>query len=109
MAVTSLNISNFRHTIKILQKTITRDDYGAESIIWNTIFTLKSDVKYGAGRKEVETEEFFTMEDIMFTTYYREFTTDCIVLFRDWKYRITNLQEIGYRVGLNIYVEKINE
>lgn len=104
-----MNIGEFRYKIIIQQPTLTKDEYGAESITYTTVYTLKAAKKQLGGSKGVDAEEIFTSSNIVFTTHFRNITEDMIVLYEDVKYRINQIVEIPFRTGLEITVEKINE
>ena len=98
-----------RHKILVQEKTVNRDEYGAESISYTTVFTLKAAVKYVGGSKGTDANEIFTTNTVVFETHYRDINEEMIILFKDQKYRINYIAEVGYRSGLQITAEKINE
>jgi len=105
-----MNVSEFRYTITIQTPTNTKDDFGAEAISYTTLYTLKAAKKHIGGSKGVDANEVFTSNNLNFETHYRTgITEDCIILFNDYKYRINQIAEIGYKEGLSFTVEKINE
>ena len=105
-----MNISDFRYKIFIQLPTATKDEYGAESIVYTTIYTLKAGKKSLGGSKGIDANEVFTSNNLVFETHYRSGITDeCIVLYDDKKYKINQITEIGFKIGLQITVEKINE
>lgn len=104
-----LIIGNLRQSIIVLKKTITKNEYGAESIVWIEFMNLKADVKYNNGTKVVNEKEIFNNVNLLFTTHYRSITNDMRILFKNQKYLINMIEEIGYKDGLIIHSELINE
>ncbi len=98
-----------RHNIIVQQAVSVRDIYGAETITYETVFSIKAEVKYVSGSKGVDANEIFTSNNIQFITHYRAITEDMIIVWREKKYRINFIQEVGYREGLLITTELINE
>lgn len=105
----SLVIGNMRYKIIVQKKVSTRDSYGSVSTIYEDYLNLKAEVKYGSGSKGINTNEIFTTNTIIFLTHYRPLTVDMQIVFEGQKYRINNLQEIGFKSGLQITTELINE
>jgi len=104
-----MNVSEFRYNIEIQQPTSTKDEYGAESITYTTIYNLRAAKKSLGGSKGVDAEEVFTSSNITFEIHYRNITEDMIVLYAGVKYRINQIVEVGFRSWLQLVVEKINE
>jgi len=100
---------DMRHTINVVEVTSTRDEYGAEVLTESTLYTLRASVKYGVGNKGIDLNEIFSHQSIQFSTYYRSFDPTHIIEFKDRRYRIISITEIGYREGLIINTELINE
>lgn len=104
-----MNIGECRYTIVVQQKVPVRDSYGSETITWADFLTLRASVKYAGGTKTINTEEIFTSQTLIFETHYRPIETDMIILFNAKKYRILNIEEVGYKTSLKITTELINE
>lgn len=104
-----MNVSEFRYKINILQPTTTKDSYGAEVITYTTIYTLRASKKYAGGSKGIDANEVFTAQNLIFETHYRNITDNMIVLHNGVKYRINQIVEVGFKAGLQIFAEKINE
>jgi SPP1 family predicted phage head-tail adaptor len=104
-----MNIGEFRYTIVVVQPQTVRDSYGAESVTYTTAYTLKASVKYVGGAKNINNNEIFNSNNVVFETHYRGITDDMIILFNNQKYSINYIAEIGYKAGLSITAEKINE
>lgn len=102
-------LGNLRYPIQILSKSTTIDEYGAESITWNSVMSLKAGVTYGKGKKGVEDKEVFSHQLIIFQTHYRPIQTNNRILFNGNKYLIEVIDVIGNYDGLNIHAELIIE
>lgn len=100
---------NLRHKIEILKPTATRNIYGEETIVWNSLIILRAEKKEIRSNDSINNNELFNYKDILFITYYRNnITEDCRVKYNNVLYKINSLKEIGYKDGLQIEVEKIN-
>jgi len=73
------------------------------------LFYLKSAVKYNSGSKGINNEEIFNSRNITFITHYRKIDETMRILFNDKKYKIVFINEVGYKNGLDIKAELINE
>lgn len=103
-------IGDLRHSISVLGKTIIKNEYGAETVNWVTKTTLRAGRKYIGGDKTVDNKEVFSSQRILFTTLYRSIITENdIILFQNKRYLIKSIAEIGFREGLQIDTELINE
>jgi head-tail adaptor len=101
---------NLRHIITIKQPIVTKDAYGAEKQTWLDFLILRAGVKYITGSKGVNNNEVFTVYGVEFTTYFRGgILPTYIIVFDGKKFKINNIQEIGYKEGLLISTELINE
>lgn len=100
---------DMRHTIKVISITSTRDDYGAEVQSESILYQLRASVKEVSGNKELNLNEKFLSKTVIFTTYFRNFDASCGIEFKGSRYNIINKSEIGFREGLLITAELINE
>jgi len=101
---------NLRYKITFQQSVNTRGGYGNEKQGFSDFMTLRASVKYLNGSKGIDNNEIFTSYGIEFTTYYRNgIDAKMIILFDNKKFRINNISEIGYKEGLLISTELINE
>ena len=98
-----------RHVVTITQLTTVRDAYGAVTESYSTLYTLRAGVKSLSGTKGIELKEIFTSQVLQFTMYYREITETMRITYKSKAYRILNIEEIGYREGLKINAELIND
>ena len=105
-----MNVSNFRYKIVIEQVTKTKDSYGAEDTVWSTYKTLSASKKELGGTDVISNQEVFKTNTVEFTTHYREgITDDMRVVFNTEYYKILNIAEVGFKTGLIIRCEKIND
>lgn len=105
-----MNINEFRYNIIIQSAVKTKDIYGAESITYTTVYNLKAAKKPAGGGKGVDSDEIFTSNSQIFEIHYRTgITEDMIVYYNSKKYRINQIEEVQYRVGLRLLCELINE
>jgi hypothetical protein len=111
MGTMTLDINSMRYNISVLKKRVVRGEYGSESIEYDTIYNnLKAGIKTITGSKGVDNEEIFTSQNIIFTTHYRDIKVDNLILYEGNKYRIVAPPiDIGYKAGLEISCELINE
>ena len=101
---------DMRYKINVIAPTVTRNEYGEEIESWIIVHTLRAAKKSLGGSKTIDNNEIFTTNSLEFTTHYRYNITEKmrIELGSD-TYLINNIAEIGFREGLKITVEKINE
>lgn len=103
-------LNDYRRTIQILEKVVTRDEFGSETISYSELYTLRAGVKDFGGSKGVDAEEIFSSEILVFETHYRPLiATDMLVVYNEKRYRINHIAEIGFHQGLEISAELINE
>ena len=104
-----MNINEFRYDILIQEAVKTKDSYGAENVTYTALFTLKAAKKPAGGSKGIDSAEIFTSNNLIFEIHYRNITEDMIVVYEGNKYRINQIVEVGFRAGMQLFVEKINE
>jgi SPP1 family predicted phage head-tail adaptor len=101
---------DLRHVIQVIGKTITKDEYGAETTVWTNKIRLKAGVKYAGGDRTIDNKEIFNSQRIIFTTLFRKtITENDRIEFRGKKYFIKSIVEIGFKEGLQIDTELIND
>lgn len=101
---------NLRHIIEVLKPTKVKNEYGEDTTVYNTYMTLRAEKKEVRASKTTNNNEIFNSRTILFITYYRvNITEDLRIKFNNTLYKINSLKEIGYKEGLEIEVEKINE
>ena len=98
-----------RHSITVKALSSVRDAFGADSDEYVDYLFLRAAVKFNSGNRGINNEEIFNSSTIQFITYYRTITTDMIIEWRSKRYRILSIADIGYREGLTINKELINE
>lgn len=100
---------DLRQVIDIKRLSITKDAYGAVSETYTTVYTLRAAVKYQGGNRLIDNNEIFNSQTLVFTTYYRTIENTDRIVFNSKKYKILFIAEIGYKEGLQITAEMINE
>jgi head-tail adaptor len=98
-----------RDDIIVQRRTIIKDNYGSEEEIFTDYLYLKSSAKYNAGGRGIDNMEVFNSRTITFTTYFRPITESMRIIYDSKTYRILFIAELGYREGLQITTELINE
>jgi len=106
----ALITGDLRYSIKIMQLTTSKGTYGEAVESYTLLTTLRAAAKFLNGTKAIDNSETFTTQSIQFTTHYRPAVTALMrVEFEGKNYRILSLAEIGYKEGLIINTELINE
>ena len=104
-----LVLGSLRYSIQILNKVSTKDEYGAETSYWNPLTTLRCNRKFVSGEQTIDGKEIFNSQHVVFTTLYRKLTETNRIIFEGKKYLINSIAEIGFKEGLQITAELINE
>ena len=103
-------LGNLRYSIQVITKSITKDEYGAEKIVWSNKIKLRADRRFITGDKTIDNKEVFNSQRLVFTTLYRSNIIESDRIVFDGKtYSINSISELGYKEGLQIDVELINE
>ena len=103
-------LGDLRHSIQVIGKQVTKDEYGAEKVIWIDKIKLRAARKFQGGEKTIEGKEVFNSKKIVFTTFYRNIISeDDRIIFEGKKYLIKSIVEIGFKEGLQIDTELIND
>lgn len=103
-------LGNLRFSIQVISKTVTKDEFGAETVTWSNSIKLRADKKFAGGDKTVDNKEVFNSHRIIFTTLYRTaISEDDRIIFKDKTYLINSISEIGFKEGLQIDTELIND
>lgn len=100
---------DLRYKIEVKRLTKVKDEYGATVDTYTTVYTLKAGVKYTNGSKGISNNEIFNSQSIQLTTYYRAIKDTDRILFNNKNYKILFINEIGFREGLQINIELIND
>ena len=98
-----------RDNIIVQRKTIIKDNYGSEQEIFTDYLYLKANADFKSGNKGINNEEIFSSKVIIFTTYFRDIIETDLILYDGNEYKITFIAEIGYREGLAITTQLVNE
>ena len=103
-------IGDLRYTIVFKKLTATKDDYGAITESYSIYSSLRAGVKFVSGTKATDLSETFTSQVVQFTTHFRESVEPTMQIeFQSKKYRILSIAEIGFKEGLLITTELIND
>lgn len=104
-----MNINEFRYDIVIQNKQVTRDIYGGTNEQWVDYLSLKGSVKYNSGSKGLNNDEVFNFQQINFIIHHRIIDETMRIKFNNKYYKINFINTIGYREGLSINAELIND
>ena len=103
-------VGDLRYKLEVIKPTLTKNSYGEAIETWSNLHTLRAARKYLGGSKGIDNSETFTSDTLEFTTHYRKDITPIMrIVFAGNTYTINNIQEIGFKDGLKITAEKINE
>lgn len=103
-------LGDLRHSIQVITKQVTKDEFGSETVLWVNKIKIRAGRKFVGGDKTLDKKEVFTSKRIIFTTLFRStITEDDRIIFNSKKYNIQSITEIGYREGLQIDAELIND
>lgn len=103
-------IGNLRYNIIVKSLTISRDpNNGSVVETYVPKFNLKVGIKSGSGTKTINNNEIFNTSTTTFICHYRNIVDTDRIEFSGVNYKILMLGEIGFREGLEIIAEKINE
>jgi SPP1 family predicted phage head-tail adaptor len=103
-------IGDLRYDIIVKELTTSRDSNNGSVVeTWTTKYSLKAKVNTKGGNKGVHNDEIFNAYTITFTCHYRDVVDTDRIEYNGNMYKILMIGEIGYREGLEIIAEKINE
>jgi len=106
----ALIVGELRHSIKILERTTAKGEFNEDVETYNLLTTLRAAVKFISGNKALNNDEIFSSQTLQFTTHYRAAVTEIMrIEFKSKLYRIISIAEIGFKEGLQINTELINE
>lgn len=101
---------DLRYSITVNSLSSVKGDYGAVTDTYTLLMTIRAGVKFVSGTKRVDEKEIFSSQVVQFTTHYRHTITEtCRIVFDSRKYRILSIDVIGFKEGLLINAELINE
>jgi len=97
--------------ISFYAKVTSRDDYNSTVETWPTLsFDTWGEVTYAGGDAILSNEEKFYSGTLFLKVRYRSTIVETMrVKISDTWYRITYIQELGRKEGLQITLNKINE
>jgi SPP1 family predicted phage head-tail adaptor len=103
-------IGELRYPI-VIKSLVTSRDPNNGSVIetWTTKYTLKAKISGGKGSKTTQNQEIFNTSTLVFTTHYRDIEDTDRIYYDGDIYKIMMQGEIGYKEGLEIIAEKIND
>jgi SPP1 family predicted phage head-tail adaptor len=92
-------------------KVSTRDDYNASVDTWPVLtFSTWGEIRYAGGDAILSNEEKFYSGTISLKVRYRSAIVETMrVQIASIWYRITYIEELGRKEGMNISLTKINE
>lgn len=103
-------LGNLRYNIIVKALVTTRDAANGSSIdSYIPKFNLKAGIKSGSGTRKIDNNEVFNTATTTFITHYRSIVDSDRIEFGGCKYKIMSIGEIGWKEGLEITTEKINE
>lgn len=102
-------VGDLRYVINVKRLAKVKDEYGAVSESYATVYTLKAGVKNMSGTKAISNDEIFNTSTLQFTTWYRTINDSDRIEYNSKKYKILSINEIGFKEGLTITAELINE
>jgi SPP1 family predicted phage head-tail adaptor len=103
-------IGEMRHSITIKALGLTKDAYGSMVESYRDLMTIRAAVKFQSGTKSIDNNEIFTSQTLQFITHYRAtVTATCRILYEGQLYRINSIDVIGYKDGLVLNSELIND
>lgn len=100
---------DLRHIINVTRLYTITDDYGATVDSYNTVMTIRAAVKYLSGTKTINNDEIYNTQTLQLTTYHRDILDTDRIQFKNKNYKILFINEMGYREGMLITIELINE
>jgi hypothetical protein len=101
-------ISDFRWIIQVKRYVSGKDTYGAINDTYSPYLELKCSIKFNGGNKLIENNEIYNTKTILITTHYRDIIESDIIVFKNEDFKILSIVEIGWKEGLQILAEKIN-
>lgn len=105
-----MQAGRLRFIVEIQQRTSVRDAYGAETVTWAPVHTIRADVRFKSGMKQVNEMQIFNAQSIeMYIRYKSDITEEMRVLLNGRTYKIASINEVDYRKTLKIDIERIAE
>jgi len=107
-----MNSGELRHDVTILQPTDTRDQYGASTVTYKDLQTIRMKVVSQSGMKADENHEVVQSYNVVFFGYYwlKSIIDERYLLRWEGKlYRITSISGNVRRNEIQINTEQVNE
>lgn len=99
-----------RYTIELYTLTTVKDAYGAPTETWTKTLTMRAGMKPTGGSKVIENNEKFNSRLRQWSVYYRSSIVEKMrVKFAGEWYRILSIDPVGFKEGLIINTELIND
>ena len=106
----ALIIGELRYSVIFLALTSVKDAYGSTTETYTEHSVLRASVKKNVGTKTIDNKEVFNTSTVVFQTHYRDSIESTMrIAFSGGHYRILDITEIGFKEGLSITAELINE
>lgn len=104
-----MNVGLMRNKVKILRKSVVKDEYGAEMETYTQLCEPYAYIKYMNGNKRLSANEIFYNQTLNITIYYKELYTSDLVEFKGSRYRIVDIVPSTDLLFISIVCERINE
>lgn len=102
-------LGDLRWKLEIIQPVLVKDEYGAENTTWQVLTTLRAGKKEISGTKLIDAQEYFNTNRIDWMIHFRRNINESMrVRINNKEYRILYIRELGYREGLVLETELIN-
>lgn len=99
-----------QYKIEVLTPAIVQDIYNSGQVIYINFLTLKAGKKEISGGKSIDNNEVFSNTRIDWSIHYRpQVKENMRIKYNNKQYRITYIQEIGFKEGLILQTELIND
>lgn len=103
-----IQAGELRRNILIKRKSMVKDEFGGNKESWYNHLSLRANVKYITGGENIDGKEIFNNVKIQYTTYYRDIKETDRILYNNKEYNILSINEIGFKAGLEIIADLIN-
>jgi len=100
---------DLRNEINVKRLSSVKDAYGSITETYTTIYALRAGIKFNSGTKSINNDEIFNSQSIIVTCYFRNILTTDRVEFNSKMYKILFINPIGFKEGLQISIELIND
>lgn len=104
-----INAGKMDRQIIIEEKSVTRDDFGAETVIWQDVATVWAEVLPISGREVFNAGKIFAEATTLFRIRWRSgLTEDMRISYGGQYYGVSYLREVGRRELLEITASRID-